>query len=387
MKKIFAILVVLFICTAALFGVSQIFYSDSALNSIVQSVLKTDTAQEVENDLKNKTSYYYNNLDDDQKIAYRLLYKAVMNFDETATVQIPESDLSKIWTAVFYDNPEIFWVGYEYEYLNYNKKIEITPTYLMTKLEADDITTRLDSKINEIVISAEQFETDYDKELFFHDYICRNAVYDKSTFEKVGHTAYSLLLDGKGICEGYSRAMQMLLDRVGIKNYLVTGNGTSNGETQPHMWNIVEIDGKNYHLDVTWDDLEAKADVGHLYFNITDSDILLDHSDLQPQNNGCTYTEANYFHRSNTYVSLFTSFSDLIEPCDQIVKSGQKYVELQFEVNSDFLKAMKIIEKDNNFFDFVEAVSEKSGGKFSSEEIEYFSDEKYNYLCIIFKED
>jgi len=56
------------------------------------------------------------------------------------------------------------------------------------------------------------------------------------------------LLEGGGICGGYSWAFQYLLQRAGIEAIYATG-GTSLGY---HAWNYMELDGKWYFADSTW---------------------------------------------------------------------------------------------------------------------------------------
>lgn len=54
----------------------------------------------------------------------------------------------------------------------------------------------------------------------------------------VEHTAYGVLVNGEGVCDGYSRAYQDLLGRVGITSVVV--------ESRPmyHAWNMVSLGGE-----------------------------------------------------------------------------------------------------------------------------------------------
>lgn len=58
------------------------------------------------------------------------------------------------------------------------------------------------------------------------------------------------------VCEGYARAFKVLCDRLGIPCVLTEGQARNNisSASQPHMWNYVQIDGKWYAVDVTWND-------------------------------------------------------------------------------------------------------------------------------------
>jgi transglutaminase/protease-like cytokinesis protein 3 len=91
-----------------------------------------------------------------------------------------------------------------------------------------------------------------------HDYIIDNTSYDtaRANIIQIGgddshhkyesHIAYGPLIQGYAICGGYTDAMAIFLNKMGIKNYrIMTGN---------HTWNYVYLDGKWYHLDLTWDD-------------------------------------------------------------------------------------------------------------------------------------
>ena len=105
-----------------------------------------------------------------------------------------------------------------------------------------------------------------------HDYIIDNAEYDKLKYENKNdttyksNTAYGVLVQGYGTCNGYADAMAIFLDKLNIINYKI-----SNSE---HIWNIVYLDGKWYHLDLTWDDPISDVNINRdTYFLITTSEL------------------------------------------------------------------------------------------------------------------
>ncbi len=94
-----------------------------------------------------------------------------------------------------------------------------------------------------------------DKIKAFHDYIINYARYDKDRAENMNHpdfkdstthTAYGLLETKMALCGGYSDLMAIYLDTLEIPNIRVSANN--------HVWNLVYLDDKWQHLDVTWDD-------------------------------------------------------------------------------------------------------------------------------------
>lgn len=68
-------------------------------------------------------------------------------------------------------------------------------------------------------------------------------------------------LDGKTgvdgpVCEGYARAFKVLCDAMEIPCVLAEGPAavSANATPEGHMWNLVQVDGAWYAVDVTWND-------------------------------------------------------------------------------------------------------------------------------------
>lgn len=85
--------------------------------------------------------------------------------------------------------------------------------------------------------------------------------------QDLAHTAYGCLVtDSSGIsnyavCDGYTLAMEYLLQQCGIEVAFIGGMaGASEAEAGGHAWNIVKIDGVWYEMDSTWDDAGSRED-------------------------------------------------------------------------------------------------------------------------------
>ena len=95
-----------------------------------------------------------------------------------------------------------------------------------------------------------------------HNYIINNAEYDNdsdnSTYDST--SAYGTLIEGKSVCSGYSDSMAIFLDILKIPNLKV--------KSENHIWNLVYVGGKWYHLDLTWDDT-GNEKYGNDFFLIT----------------------------------------------------------------------------------------------------------------------
>ena len=139
--------------------------------------------------------------------------------------------------------------------INTNGKITLKIKKLYKDDEIEFVNNYIETFIaNNINLSM----SNYDKIKVFHDHLINNTVYDENdTFET--YTAYNLITSGLSICGGYSDIMAIYLNTLGIKNYRITSSN--------HIWNLVEIDGIWYHLDVTWDDPIASDGKQYLIHN------------------------------------------------------------------------------------------------------------------------
>ena len=129
-------------------------------------------------------------------------------------MEVQEEDLKDVFTAVLYDNPDMFWVDYEYDYMVYSDSVAFSPKYRLTEDEVKTMQDSVNDKIDEIMTEVNKLDSDYEKELYIHDYIIENTEYDISTLENMGDTVHSVLVSGKSICGGYARTVQILLDNL-----------------------------------------------------------------------------------------------------------------------------------------------------------------------------
>ena len=98
--------------------------------------------------------------------------------------------------------------------------------------------------------------SDKEKIKAIHDYIINNTKYDsdRSDLKIVkykSNIAYGPLIEGYGLCGGYTDAMALFLDYFNIPNFKII--------SENHVWNAVKINNKWYHLDLTWDDPVATS--------------------------------------------------------------------------------------------------------------------------------
>ncbi len=108
----------------------------------------------------------------------------------------------------------------------------------------------INNKVDEIFdLVIDNDKSDYENILSIHDYIINNTKYDtinENNPNSNASNAYGVFFNNKATCNGYTDAAAIFFDRLNINN-LRLSNDT-------HIWNLVYLDGKWLHLDLTWDD-------------------------------------------------------------------------------------------------------------------------------------
>ena len=189
------------------------------------------------------------------------------------------------YTSCVSDIEELIKDDYALSLLNnfvhpYNSFEQIVLTYDSTTIgiEFDHVYSsaeikEIDEKVDKFI--AEKITNDMgtqEKIKLVHDYIIDNTSYDSLKSEDINdttfksNTAYGVLFQGQGICSGYSDAMAIFLNKLNIINYKISNDN--------HIWNLVYIDGKWLHLDLTWDDpISEKNITRDTYFLITTDNL------------------------------------------------------------------------------------------------------------------
>lgn len=169
---------------------------------------------------------------------------------------------------------------------------------------------------------------DVQKALLLHDRLALWNEYDYIGLEAGDqdiYTAYGALGMRGSVCQGYAMAYMYLLERVGISNNYCSS------EALNHGWNTVYINGRLYHVDVTWDDISWKkgergvvGGVGHENFlrstqGIYNTGHKANDYDYSPSDT----TYDNYFWQNS--VAAFTYLNDEIYYIDNTEQKLKRY--------------------------------------------------------------
>ncbi len=260
-----------------------------------------------------------------------------------------KSDISVSYQALCDDYPEMFWLPSAY-LLSHTETGEIAVmfegkteshslSYIASKSEAKTMKARLDEVVNSVTAATKSLSSQFEAELYIHDFICNNTAYNING--KYIYSAYGALVDKNAVCEGYSKAFALLCSKAGINSFLVRGVS----KEQNHMWNTVNIDNAWYNIDVTWDDQNINGNPTYSYFNLTDAELNIDHtpaSHINPKSgaadekelfnltkNICTAAEMNYFIHENLILSNENEIGELSSYIKWQLNRGNRFAQIK----------------------------------------------------------
>ena len=137
-----------------------------------------------------------------------------------------------------------------------NNIIEINVKHTYNELDIKEINNKVDKILNENINNN---MTTKNKIKALHDYIINNTNYDIEKSKNINNntyksnTAYGVLIQGYGICSGYSDAMAIFLNKLNIINYKISNDD--------HIWNLIHLNDEWLHIDLTWDDPVSEKNI------------------------------------------------------------------------------------------------------------------------------
>ncbi len=173
----------------------------------------------------------------------------ITSLDDQSKAILKEFDLQNIFNTIVKGSTTDLGTGafkvkvgqYDYEYKNSESDL----------VEVDKI---IENVITQIQSTS---NNNYETIKAIYEYVINTYHYQKlassdTDFPNVMNERNILLgLQGNGVvCDAYAMLMCRMLDKAGLENKFVSG--TIQGGL--HVWNIVKLEGKWYHVDATWGD-------------------------------------------------------------------------------------------------------------------------------------
>ncbi|MFD0961455.1 transglutaminase domain-containing protein [Paenibacillus chungangensis] len=150
-------------------------------------------------------------------------------------------------------------------------RITIEAHYRETKEETAAVDRKVSETLAGIITPAMD---EHEKVKAIHDWIVTHVAYDESL---TYYTAYDAIDHGQTVCQGYALLGYKMLKASGIP--VLIAEGTVN--TGEHAWNMVQLEGEWYHLDLTWDDpvgADPEGAISYKYYLKSDEELRSDHA-------------------------------------------------------------------------------------------------------------
>lgn len=220
--------------------------------------------------------YSYYTLDSTHRKLYDKLVSAMLDCEKkitfTADEKVTFQQLFDTYQLIYNDENRLFYISPTINYstdaqTGYIKAMDVSYSFDIDKIPS--MQAEVDRAADNILSMITPEMNDYDIVKLFHDYVIQNCTYDDKAANP--NTIYGTLVEKEALCQGYAQSFTYLCSLAGIDSLIVLGVAN-----EPHMWNIVKMDGDYYHIDLTWDDPDRAKNpdsVRYDYFGLTDERI------------------------------------------------------------------------------------------------------------------
>lgn len=240
-----------------------------------------------------------------------------------------KENVEDFYYTFIFSNPQFFYIyssfSYSYDTSN-NSILYIAPKYITaaegsgSETEQDiaqqntainEMKVNFDKKTAELMSCIDDSMSDVEKLLALHDVLACHMTYSKESsgeYKNSVYTAYGSIVEGRGVCQAYTLGYEYLAKLAGINDIYLVSN-------KYHSWNMVQLDGNWYHIDVTFDDpvSDIPGRVYHKYFMISDSKLLQNDKSENHATWSPSYSAADSTYDSGDYFWLNTESQIIYE--------------------------------------------------------------------------
>ena len=269
--------------------------------------------------------YYYSRMNKLHQNIYHAMKTGLTSL--TPSFLAPWADnreLAEIFFKLRLDCPEIFYaVGFRCRFYKDGSNVEITPEYLFDKGKVMEHQKAMKARVEKLVRPAKDM-TEWEKEVYIHDFICSGIRYDKLK-KPYSHEIIGPLGQGVGVCEGIAKAVKILCDALGIWCMIAISEANPEKKIKyRHAWNIIRIGGTYYHLDATFDNsLSEEGTIRYDYFNLNDKRFFRDHEPVIYGAPECG--DGDHFYYREKKLS-FTKLEDVSKRAVQAARKGKALI-------------------------------------------------------------
>lgn len=286
--------------------------------------------------------FYYQFLNEDQRELYENVIEAAKMYAEEVDVnRLSAAQTEQAYLAVYYDHPELFWLssGYQYWSDGNDHVTGIEMQYNTTWEQKEQQSEQMEVIIQEILYEVDYGQDTYGKIKSVYEYLIDHVDYVAGS--DYNQDIRSVFLNWQSVCTGYTKATQVLLQRMGI--FCTCVRGIANGGN--HAWNLVQIDDQYYYVDTTWGDPLYLNDSGwdgeidYTYLCCTQEVLFRTH---QPEDSAilpeCRSEMYNYYRLNGMYLES-GDWNSVYQYVIDIIQQGGTEAVMNFSSEEQYTAA------------------------------------------------
>lgn len=321
--------------------------------------------------------YSYYTLDEKYRSLYDKLADALdkceASVDFSPEDKITFSDIFDTYQLIYNDQYTLFYISPTIEYVEERTTGYITTMklrYNFPKEDIEEMKKDIGNEADKILSKVNGEMSDYEIVKLFHDSIITSCKYSGEAENP--NNIYGCLVDKEALCQAYSQTFTYLCHRAGINALVVLGVAN-----EPHMWNLVEIDGDYYHIDLTWDDPDRDRNpdsVRYDYFGLTDERIRelrqVDDYDYEvPAANGTKY---QYYYFNGLVAEDIDRARQIIS--DEVIKAartGSSTVQFMCSDDKAFEDITSVLfgNSSGNVITVLDSVKDSAARRYNTESV------------------
>lgn len=285
--------------------------------------------------------------DDQLEGAWNAMTAAMVDWEQEvdlSSYKLTSNDWKKIWPDVAQDNPDLFYVLDGTYYTSSDgiiQKCTFTYNSQYNQNSVAEYRAAINNVFSEVIGNN---MTDEQKATALHDYLVQHMVYDQNANNNLGiekRNAYEALVNGIGVCQGYTLAYAALLRNAGI------GVKYCKSKDMNHIWNYVMLDGEWYHADLTYDDATAASQTGETGYVKHEYFLLSDHA-MQSKNR--TWDTNNIQCADTRYDNSWHKTAPITESAIYAVNGNSYYLkgEIVADAPNTIYSGASLMKRDAN---------------------------------------
>ncbi len=260
-------------------------------------------------------TYCHDQLSTGEQVAYQAMFYCLTNLVESWNCgSITQETIQKAYDCILMDHPEIYWSdGYTYVTSFVNNEVSghrVEFSFSMDRAEIKRRNAELEQALMDMAAQIGRIDPSYETVKAVYEYMVRNFTYNELNLDQ---SMYSAMMKRSGVCASFAKAFEFIMQCMNIPCTVVYGYLTQSGgrlaSSMGHEWNLVQLDGGWYHVDVT-SAIVVHEDYGFMDYRFlcaTTADMLYTHRIDNPVPiPDCSSTDLEFYSLNDLVVHTYS---------------------------------------------------------------------------------